>query len=260
MVGLTRDARVTMTLIARSSIHLTIVENRPSVISETGTSLSSLIVIDQCYKIPSWTASLHHPYLHNILISRAVSWVITTATKHQTNTQISIQSTNIDKMPMWQIYHPPGVFEDAESKAALAADITKMYTNPRVNLPAFYVVVHFNTLQPSNVYVGGVSKASSSASDKPFIRIVIKHIAIRLDNKTEVYRSTAGMIDQVLKPHVYDKDMSCEYHVEETERRLWKFDGMIPPEHLSEVHMKWVEENKPSVYEGAYWSPEKGYH
>ena len=156
-------------------------------------------------------------------------------------------------MPLWQIYHPPGVLEDEESKAALAASITKMYT--RVKLPAFYVVVHFNTISPSNVYVGGVSK---SASSTPFIRIVIKHIAIKLDDDTETYRRTAGMIDDVLKPHVYDKGWDCEYHVEETERRLWKFDGLIPPEHLSEAHQKWVEENKPSVYEGAYWSAEKG--
>jgi hypothetical protein len=159
---------------------------------------------------------------------------------------------------MWQIYHPPGVFEDAESKAALAADI--IYTNPRVNLPPFYVCVHFHTLQASNVYVGGVSKdaSSSSSSDKLFIRIVIKHIAIRLEHDTEIYRRTTSMIDAALKPHVYDKGMSCEYHVEETERRLWKYDGMIPPEHLSEAHLKWVEENKPSVYEGAFWDAEKG--
>jgi phenylpyruvate tautomerase PptA (4-oxalocrotonate tautomerase family) len=163
-------------------------------------------------------------------------------------------------MPMWQIYHPPGVFEDAESKAALAASITKIYTNPRVNLPPFYVCVHFHTLQASNVYVGGVSKdaSSSSSSDKLFIRIVIKHIAIRLEHDTEIYRRTTSMIDAALKPHVYDKGMSCEYHVEETERRLWKYDGMIPPEHLSEAHLKWVEENKPSVYEGAFWDAEKG--
>jgi len=159
-------------------------------------------------------------------------------------------------MPLWQIYHPPGVFEDEASKAALAADITKIYTG--VNLPAFYVVVHFNTIQPSNVFVGGVSKSASA--DKPFIRIVIKHIAIRLDNNTETYRSTAGMIDNALKEHVYEKGYACEYHVEETERRLWKFDGLIPPEHMSEAHMKWVEENKPSVYEGAYWSAEKGHY
>lgn len=159
-------------------------------------------------------------------------------------------------MPLWQIYHPPGVFEDEASKAALAADITKIYT--RVNLPAFYVVVHFNTIQPSNVFVGGVSKSASA--DKPFIRIVIKHIAIRLDNNTETYRTTAGMIDNALKSHVYEKGYACEYHVEETERRLWKFDGLIPPEHMSEAHIKWVEENKPSVYEGAYWSAEKGHY
>jgi phenylpyruvate tautomerase PptA (4-oxalocrotonate tautomerase family) len=157
-------------------------------------------------------------------------------------------------MPLWQIYHPPGTFEDEESKAALAASITKIYTG----LPAFYVVIHFNTLQPSNVFVGGVSKASTSPEDKPFIRIVIKHIAIRLEDNTEIYRRTTSMIDAALKPHVYDKGISCEYHVEETERRLWKYDGLIPPEHLSEAHLKWVEENKPSAYEGAFWSAEKG--
>lgn len=149
-------------------------------------------------------------------------------------------------MPLWQIYHPPDVFEDEASKAALAASITKMYT--AVNLPAFYVVVHFNTISPSNVFVGGTPKSASA--DKPFIRIIIKHIAIRLDNKTETYRTTAGMIDNALKEHVYEKGYACEYHVEETERRLWKFDGLIPPEHMSEAHMKWVRENKPSVYEG----------
>ena len=159
-------------------------------------------------------------------------------------------------MPLWQIYHPPGVFEDEASKAALAASITKMYT--AVNLPAFYVVVHFNTISPSNVFVGGTPKSASA--DKPFIRIIIKHIAIRLDNKTETYRTTAGMIDNALKEHVYEKGYACEYHVEETERRLWKFDGLIPPEHMSEAHMKWVRENKPSVYEGCYWSAEKGHY
>ncbi|THW99609.1 hypothetical protein D6D13_10033 [Aureobasidium pullulans] len=156
-------------------------------------------------------------------------------------------------MPLWQIYHPPGVFEDAETKAALAADITKLYTS--VGLPAFYVVVHFNTISPTNVYVGGISK---DQTPKPFIRIIIKHIAIRLDNDTETYRKTAGMIDKAIKTHIYDKDYDCEYHVEETERNLWKFNGLIPPEHKSEEHEVWVREDKPLSYEGAYWSPEKG--
>ncbi|KAI5248070.1 hypothetical protein E4T42_05788 [Aureobasidium subglaciale] len=156
-------------------------------------------------------------------------------------------------MPLWQIYHPPGVFEDAESKAALAADITKIYTS--VGLPPFYVVVHFNPIAPANVYVGGTPK---SFNPTPFIRIVIKHIAIRLNNDTATYRKTAGMIDNALKPHVYDKGWDCEYHVEETERRLWKFNGLIPPEHKSKEHEVWVRENKPVPYEGAYWSVEKG--
>lgn len=149
-------------------------------------------------------------------------------------------------MPHWQIYHPPGTFEHDQSKQALAEDITKIYTD--VGLPAFYVVVHFNKIENKNVYVGGESKVGA---DKPFVRIVIAHIAIRLPDDDAVYRRTTGRIDAVLKPHLADKGYDFEYHVDETERRLWKINSLIPPLWKSEEEKLWVQENRPVLYDGA---------
>jgi phenylpyruvate tautomerase PptA (4-oxalocrotonate tautomerase family) len=155
-------------------------------------------------------------------------------------------------MPLWQIYHPPSVFTTDEEKAALAADITAIYTG--IGLPAFYVIIHFNALEASTVYVGGQSQ---QGAETPFIRIVITHIAVRLPDNTDVYNTTTAKIDAALKPHVYDKGYKSEYHVGETERRLWKIDGLIPPEFKSEQEEVWRKEGRAVPYEGAYWSAEK---
>jgi hypothetical protein len=57
-------------------------------------------------------------------------------------------------------------------------------------------------------------------------------------------------IDQTLKPHIEDKGYDWEYHVSETERRLWKVNGLIPPAHSSDEEKLWVEENRAVEYPG----------
>lgn len=79
---------------------------------------------------------------------------------------------------------------------------------------------------------------------KPFIRVAIEHIAVTLPNEDEVYQNTANKIDAALKPHVLDKGYDCEFHVDETERRLWKINGMFPPAFKSEKEKIWVQENR----------------
>ncbi|KAJ5776166.1 uncharacterized protein N7511_001177 [Penicillium nucicola] len=148
-------------------------------------------------------------------------------------------------MPLWQIFHPTGTYEDPASKLAFSEDITKMYT--AVGLPAFYVVVQFIPLPKSDVLVGGKVMA-----DKPFVRVVITQIAIRLPNEDASYNRVTATIDKILGPHVAEKGYDWEYHVDETERRLWKINGMIPPPWKSEEEKLWVEENKAVPYEGAY--------
>ena len=148
------------------------------------------------------------------------------------------------KMPLWLIFHPPGTFEDEESKQALSGDITKIYTES--GLPAFYVVVNFINQPLSNTYVGGVAR---SPSDKPFIRMVAEHIAIRLPESQKMYARVCERIDKALKPHVADKGYDWEYHCDETERGLWKINGIIPPPWKSEEEKVWVRENRPIPWE-----------
>ncbi|KAF3399838.1 hypothetical protein F1880_008187 [Penicillium rolfsii] len=150
-------------------------------------------------------------------------------------------------MPLWQVYHPPGTFEDETSKEAFVNDITKIYTH--IGLPAFYVVVQFHKIDNSNVYVGA---KSVSKNEKPFVRIIIAHIAIRLPDQDSAYLRTTSKIDNVLKPHLLDKGYDLEYHVDETERRLWKINGLIPPPFKSAEEEIWAKENRPVPYEGGY--------
>jgi hypothetical protein len=148
-------------------------------------------------------------------------------------------------MPLWQIYHPPGTYEDPATKVAFAEDITKIYTN--IGLPAFYVVVNFIPLPKEDILVGG-----QAIVGKPFIRIVITQIAVRLPDDDASYNRNTAAIDKVLVPHVADKGYDWEYHVDETERRLWKINGMKPPPWKSEEEKLWAKENRPVPYEGTY--------
>lgn len=141
-------------------------------------------------------------------------------------------------MPLWLIFHPDGTFEDEASQEALSKDITKFYT--ALGLPAFYVVVNFIKMPGNTMWVGG----ERLSKDKPFIRIAIEHIAVTLPNEDEVYKRTANAVDAALKPHVADKGYNWEFHIDETERRLWKVNGIFPPSFGSEEEKIWVNENR----------------
>lgn len=154
-------------------------------------------------------------------------------------------------MPLWQIYHPSTAFQDAESKKLFAEDITKIYID--LGLPAFYVVIHFYELEDDNVFVGG-----KPVSDKPFIRVVIKHIAVRIPDADQAYLRTTSRLDKIMKPHLLDKGYDFEYHVEETERRLWKINSLIPPPFKSDEEQVWVQKNAALPYEGAYPPVDEG--
>ncbi|AEO68740.1 uncharacterized protein THITE_41800 [Thermothielavioides terrestris NRRL 8126] len=125
-------------------------------------------------------------------------------------------------MPLWQIFHPEGTFTTAESKQALAADITALYTG--FGLPAFYVVVHFVEQPVRDTFVGG-----RNPTGRPFVRVVIAHIAVHQDGQAAQMRRTTAALDAVLRPHIADKGYDWEYHVDETPRGLWKINGIAPP-------------------------------
>ncbi|KAJ5248828.1 hypothetical protein N7468_000279 [Penicillium chermesinum] len=118
-----------------------------------------------------------------------------------------------------------------------------------MGLPPFYVVVHFNKIENENVYIGGEVR---STAEKPFVRVVITHIAVRMPDNDDVYFRSTSRLDKIFKPHLLDKGYDFEYHVDETERRLWKINSLIPPPFTSEEEKVWFRANKPLPYEGAY--------
>ncbi|KAF3006017.1 hypothetical protein E8E13_010612 [Curvularia kusanoi] len=141
-------------------------------------------------------------------------------------------------MPLWLVFHPEGTFEDDASKEALVSDVTEIYTG--VGLPAFYVVVNFIKMPENTMWVGG----KKVKKERPFIRLAIEHIAVTLPNEDEVYKKTANKVDAAIKPHISDKGYDWEFHIDETERRLWKINGMFPPAFKSEEEKVWARENR----------------
>lgn len=56
---------------------------------------------------------------------------------------------------------------------------------------------------------------------------------------TTSYKKTANAVNAALKPHAADKEYEWELHIDETERGLWKINGMFPPEYKSEGERIW---------------------
>jgi hypothetical protein len=70
-----------------------------------------------------------------------------------------------------------------------------------------------------------------------------------LPNKDESYSGTTTRIDALLKPHIADKGYDWEFHVDETDRRLWKINGMNAPPFRSEAEKVWFRENRAVEWE-----------
>ena len=149
-------------------------------------------------------------------------------------------------MPLWNIYHPPSTFTDSASKQALARDILPFYTN--IGLPAFYVVVNFIPMPHGTMYIGDEPNDETRA--KPFVRFAIDHIAVRQPDDDEQYRRVVAKFEQIVKPHVADKGYGWEFHIDETERRLWGIDGFEPPPFGSEGEKLWAEKNEAVEWRG----------
>jgi hypothetical protein len=83
-------------------------------------------------------------------------------------------------MPRWVTHHLKHAFGDEKSKKSFSQDITKLYTD--IGLPAFYVVIVLTEVSDVNMYVGG------DQTSEPFIRIVVDHIAVRVDAPLKIYK------------------------------------------------------------------------
>ncbi|PTB69292.1 hypothetical protein BBK36DRAFT_1110590 [Trichoderma citrinoviride] len=148
-------------------------------------------------------------------------------------------------MPLWLIYHPPTAYTDPSAKDALVKTITSVYTT--FGLPAFYVVVNFIQVPLENTYIGGVTR---SASDRPFVRLAADHIAHNFPRDDDkAIRAAGNTFRDVLAPRMAELGYDWEFHIAETDRRLWKINGLTPPERETEGERLWIEVNKPVPYE-----------
>jgi len=126
-------------------------------------------------------------------------------------------------MPLWLVFHPEGTFPTTESKKALAADITTLYTGG--GLPAFYVVVNFITLPHGSIFVGGQTTPAAA----PFVRFTVDHLAVHFRDDAARKRRVIDRLDELIRPHVADRGYDWEFHIDETPRELWMINGFVPP-------------------------------
>lgn len=145
-------------------------------------------------------------------------------------------------MPLWNIFHTEGVFDSQEIRNNLAADITKLYTSS--GLPAFYVVVHFIPLPAGNVFVAGEARVG-----KPFVRLVVEHLAVHRSEGPEGFAERfSARINEALKPYIADKGYDWEITVNDTPRDFWRFNGIAPPPWKSEAEKMWAQTGRPSEW------------
>ena len=108
------------------------------------------------------------------------------------------------------------------------------------------MIVNFINLPVDDMWVGG-----EIHSHNPFVRIAIEHIAAHVGDELppDIYDKVTGYIDKALKPHFADKGYDWEYHVDETERKLWKENGLVPPAFKSKAEALWFKENRAVPYD-----------
>jgi phenylpyruvate tautomerase PptA (4-oxalocrotonate tautomerase family) len=146
-------------------------------------------------------------------------------------------------MPHWLVYHPPNAYTDDESRDALVKEITAFYVN--VGMPAFYVVVNFIEVPLNGFYIGAKKRGPE---DTPFIRFVATHIAHNYPQDDAIIRAAGDTFNKLLTPLLKGKGYDWEFHITESDRRLWKVNEFTPPERRTEGEALWVKENRPVPY------------
>lgn len=142
-------------------------------------------------------------------------------------------------MPYWEVFTPENALSDGD-KEGLSECITQMYVD-WVELPRFYVVMRFQEVPESAIYVGG-------KPNNNFVRVVIDDITLRTDDP-ELRSLYLATIESHLAPLVKDQGYDWEVHLDETPRDLWRIRGLIPPAPLSPFEKLWAQANQALPYD-----------
>jgi hypothetical protein len=58
------------------------------------------------------------------------------------------------------------------------------------------------------------------------------------------------LIEQQLAPHIKERGLEWELHIDETPIDLWRVQGLPAPPFGSEAEKQWAADNKPTPYDG----------
>lgn len=105
-------------------------------------------------------------------------------------------------------------------------------------MPKFYANVQFIQSPVNTMWIGGETR-----HEKPFIRLTVDHIAARLDDDDKLRLNIMDSIVKKIEP--FFKDYDWEIHIDETDRRLWRINGLVPPPRLSAGEALWAKANVP---------------
>jgi phenylpyruvate tautomerase PptA (4-oxalocrotonate tautomerase family) len=122
-----------------------------------------------------------------------------------------------------------------DDKHAFAKAITDIYAS--ADLPRFYVCVVFHEVPPDCLFIGGAARNN-------YVRIVIDHVA-RTTPPPE-RELLLKFLNKSIHPHVRDRGLDWEFHIDETPVDLWTIQGMRPPDTGSAEEQRWARENRPS--------------
>lgn len=87
------------------------------------------------------------------------------------------------------------------------------------------------------MYIGGEPRDN-------FVRVSIENISRKLPSDDAYKTGFKDRVDAVLRPFVAAKGFNWEFNVLETERDLWRIDGMDPPPPDSDEEKLWSVENR----------------
>lgn len=79
------------------------------------------------------------------------------------------------------------------------------------------------------------------------MRIVVEHIALKMEDPARRIQNREA-IARLVAPHTTERNLYCEFHIDETPRDLWMIDGIAPPPFKSEAEKLWAQENRPIPY------------
>ncbi|MGQ0464368.1 MAG: tautomerase family protein [Sporichthyaceae bacterium] len=155
-------------------------------------------------------------------------------------------------MPAWQIFIPENALS-SEDKLEIGKRATAIYSeNFDLNMPRFYTTVYFHEHKPGAFVIGGETRENYAQVSILHIarshEQVAEYLGIGLQDLNEAFMK---MAHEVLDPFIADRGYELELFVQQSDRELWRIDGMSPPPPWSDAERQWAKDNHSSPFVAA---------